>query len=335
MALASLNGNPPASIGTAASSLSVLRHTSQVTAHHHAAGGGEMTAGQMRRRLIYAVMLSASVLVISIIGGLVSGSLALLADAGHMLTDVTGLLISLIALTLAARPATLQRTFGLQRLEILAAAANSLLLFLVAGFIGFEAWQRWQEPEAIDGPLMLGFATIGLIANIIGMRLLSGGAKQSLNLKGAFLEMMGDLLGSVAVIVAALGIWLTGWDRIDPLASVAVALMILPRAWLLLKETLDILLETTPRSLDLAEVRSHLLGQPNVVDVHDMHAWTITSGKEVMSAHVVVRTQQPACDTGILLTDLQSCLVGHFNIAHSTLQIEPEGFVHPPSAVHE
>ena len=289
----------------------------------------------MRRRLVYALMLSSSVLVVSIVGGLISGSLALLADAGHMLTDVTGLLISLIALSLAARPATLQRTFGLQRLEILAAAANSLLLFLVAALISFEAWQRWQTPSTIDGPLMLGFATIGLVANIIGMRLLSAGAQQSLNLKGAYLEMFGDLLGSIAVIVAALVIWLTGWDRIDPLASVAVALMILPRAWLLLKETMDILLETTPRSLDLNEVRTHLLGQDNVVDVHDMHAWTITSGKEVMSAHVVVRTQDPACDTGILLNELQSCLVGHFNIAHSTLQIEPEGFVHPPSAVHE
>ena len=312
-----------------------LRHTSDVTGHQHATGGHELSPGQMRRRLVYALMLSSGVLVISIIGGLVSGSLALLADAGHMLTDVTGLLISLIALSLAARPATLQRTFGLQRMEILAAAVNSLLLFVVAGLIGYEAWHRWQEPSSIDGPLMLGFATIGLIANIIGMRLLSAGAKQSLNLKGAYLEMFGDLLGSIAVIVAALVIWLTGWDRIDPLASVAVALMILPRAWLLLKETLDILLETTPRNLDLSEVRTHLLGQDNVVDVHDMHAWTITSGKEVMSAHVVVRTQDPACDTGILLNDLQSCLVGHFNIAHSTLQIEPEGFVHPPSAVHE
>ena len=313
----------------------MLRHTSLVTGHHHAAGGEEMSAVEMRRRLVYALALSASVLVVSIIGGLVSGSLALLADAGHMLTDVTGLLISLIALTLAARPATLQRTFGLQRLEILAAAANSLLLFLVAGLIAYEAWQRWQEPSSIDGPLMLAFAVVGLVANLIGMQLLRAGSKQSLNLKGAYLEMLGDLLGSVAVIVAALGIWLTGWDRIDPLASVAVVLMILPRAWLLLKETLDILLETTPRALDLSEVREHLLGQPDVVDVHDMHAWTITSGKEVMSAHVVVRLQEPACDTGLVLADLQSCLVGHFNIAHSTLQIEPEGFVHPPSGVHE
>ena len=289
----------------------------------------------MRMRLIWALTLSASVLVMSIVGGLISGSLALLADAGHMLTDVTGLLISLIALTLSARPATPKRTFGLQRLEILAAAANSMLLFLVAGFIAYEAWQRWQDPSEIDGPVMLGFAVVGLIANIIGMRLLRQGSKESLNLKGAYLEMMGDLLGSVAVIVAALGIWLTGWDRIDPLASVAVALMILPRAWLLLKETLDILLETTPRALDLNEVRAHLLGQPDVVDVHDMHAWTITSGKEVMSAHVVVRLQEPRCDTGLVLEELQSCLVGHFNIAHSTLQIEPEGFVHPPSTIHD
>jgi cobalt-zinc-cadmium efflux system protein len=252
-----------------------------------------------------------------------------------MLTDVTGLLISLVAMTLAARPATLTRTFGLQRLEILAAAANAGLLFVVAAVIGVEAWQRWRDPSSVDGPLMLAFAAVGLAANLAGMLLLRGGSRQSLNLKGAYLEMMGDLLGSLAVIVAAIGIWLTGWDRIDPLASVVVVLMILPRAWLLLREALSILLETTPKSLDLTEVREHLLAQDDVVDVHDMHAWTITSGVEVMSAHVVVRSQQPPCDTGALLAELQGCLLGHFNIAHSTLQIEPEGFVHPASTMHE
>jgi len=289
----------------------------------------------MRRRLIAALCLSLLVLIVAVVGGIVSGSLALLADAGHMLTDVTGLLISLVAITLAARPATLKRTFGLQRLEILAAAANAGLLFVVAAFISFEAWQRWQDPSSVDGPLMLGFAVVGLAANLVGMRLLQAGSKQSLNMRGAYLEMMGDLLGSVAVIVAALGIWLTGWDRIDPLASVAVVVMILPRAWLLLREALSILLETTPKALDLSEVRQHLMEQAEVVDVHDMHAWTITSGVEVMSAHVVVRNQVPACDTGSLLIELQGCLLGHFNIAHSTLQIEPEGFEHPPSTMHE
>lgn len=303
--------------------------------HHHGDHDGRLDAGQLRARLLWALALSVGVLVIAIVGGVVSGSLALFADAGHVLTDVTGLLISFMAMTFAARPATPKRTFGLQRLEILAAAANAGLLFVVAVVIGVEAWQRWQSPSSIDGPLMLAFATIGLAVNLVGMLLLRGGAQQSLNLKGAYLEMLGDLLGSAAVIVAAVGIWLTGWERIDPLASVIVVLMILPRAWLLLREALSILLETTPKAIDLNEVRRHLLEQDDVVDVHDMHAWTITSGVEVMSAHVVVRSQVPACDTGALLMELQGCLLGHFNIAHSTLQIEPEGFVHPPSTMHD
>ncbi len=307
-----------------------------MTGHHHDHGlDDHLNPRQLRQRLVMALGISFIVLVVSVIGALVTGSLALLADAGHILTDLTGLLISLLALTLAARPATLHRTFGLQRLEILAAAANALLLFLIAGFIAFEAWNRWQDPSEIDGPLMLVFAVVGLIANLIGMRLLKAGSQQSLNLKGAYLEMMGDLLGSVAVIIAALGIWLTGWERIDPLISVVVVVMILPRAWLLLREALSILLETTPKSINLDEVREHLLSQPDVIDVHDMHAWTITSGLEVLSAHVVVRTDDPRCDTGAVLQELQECLRGHFNIEHSTLQIEPEGFEHPSATLHQ
>lgn len=301
---------------------------------HDHSGGGQLTSLQLRGRLKMALGISIVVLIVSVLGAWLSGSLALLADAGHILTDFTGLLISLLALTLAARPATNHRTFGLQRIEILAAAANAVLLFLIAGFIGYEAWHRWQDPSVVDSPLMLVFAIVGLIANVIGMRLLSAGAQQSLNLKGAYLEMLGDLLGSVAVIIAAIGMWLTGWDRLDPLVSVVVVVMILPRAWLLLREALSILLETTPNSINLDEVREHLLSQVDVVDVHDMHAWTITSGVEVMSAHVVVRSDEPRCDTGAVLKELQECLLGHFNIAHSTLQIEPEGFDHAEAPLH-
>ncbi len=303
--------------------------------HHHShASGDPLTSRQLRERLMLALGISFVVLIVSVVGAIISRSLALLADAGHILTDLTGLLISLLALTLAARPATNHRTFGLQRLEILAAAANAVLLFVIAGFIGYEAWHRWQDPTAVDSPLMLAFAVVGLIANLIGMRLLQAGAQQSLNLKGAYLEMLGDLLGSVAVIIAAIGIWLTGWERLDPLVSVVVVVMILPRAWLLLREALSILLETTPKSINLDEVREHLLSQVDVVDVHDMHAWTITSGLEVLSAHVVVRSDEPRCDTGAVLKELQECLLGHFNIAHSTLQIEPEGFDHAQAPLH-
>ncbi|CAB4909981.1 unannotated protein [freshwater metagenome] len=317
-----------------ARSLLYVRDTALVSSNHHHDDQAKLSSSQLRHRLVLSLIIALVVTVVSIVGAIASGALALLADAGHMLTDVTGLLISLFAITLAARPTTMHRTFGLMRLEILAAAANAMLLFIVAAFIGFEAWQRWSTPTAIDGPLMLGFAAVGLIANLVGMKLLRAGALQNLNLKGAYLEMFGDLLGSVAVVVAAIGIWITGWERIDPLVSVVVVLMILPRAWLLLREALSILLETTPKSLNLDEVREHLLQEPDVIDVHDMHAWTITSGVEVMSAHVVVRDMQPSCDTGALLNELQSCLLGHFNIAHSTLQIEPEGFRHDSGTIH-
>ena len=302
--------------------------------HHDHVGVGHLSSHQLRQRLVMALGISLVVLVVSVMGAALSGSLALLADAGHILTDVTGLLVSLLALTLAARPATSHRTFGLQRLEILAAAANAALLFLIAAFIGYEAWHRWQDPTVVDSPLMLVFAVIGLIANLIGMRLLQLCAQQSLNLKGAYLEMFGDLLGSVAVIVAAIGIWLTGWQRLDPLVSIVVVVMIVPRAWLLLREALSILLETTPKSINLDEVREHLLAQADVIDVHDMHAWTITSGLEVLSAHVVVRADEPRCDTSAVLQELHECLLGHFNIAHSTLQIEPEGFEHAQAPLH-
>jgi cobalt-zinc-cadmium efflux system protein len=288
-----------------------------------------------RRRLTWALLISAGVLVVEVIGAVISGSLALLADAGHVLTDIAALLIAIAALAAASRPVTARRTFGLQRLEILAAAVNSLLLFAVAAWVIFEAWQRWRDTPEIDGPAMLVFAVVGLIANVVGMLLLRSAAQTSVNVKGAYLEMWGDLLGSVAVIVAAIGIAISGWARLDPLASVLIALMILPRAWGLLRESTDVLLEATPRSMDLDEVREHWMSKDFVIAVHDMHAWTITSGLDVMSAHVVVRTQVLE-GRGIapLLNDLEACLDGHFNVEHSTIQIEPEGFDETERHIH-
>lgn len=298
--------------------------------HDHA----HVSRSANRRRLTWALLISVAVLVIEVVGALVSGSLALLADAAHVFTDIAALLIAIAAIAAASRPPSARRTFGLQRLEIIAATVNSLLLFGVAAWVIYEAWQRWQEPPEVSGAMMLLFAAVGLVANVVGLLLLREGARSSLNVKGAYLEMWGDLLGSVAVIVAALGIAITGWTRLDPLASALIAVMILPRAWGLLRESLDVLMEATPRRVNLDDVRAHWLSKDFVVAVHDMHAWTITSGLDVMSAHVVVRTD--ALDRGIgpLLSDLEACLDGHFNVEHSTIQIEPEGYAEKERHAH-
>lgn len=295
----------------------------------HSHGGGDS-----RTRLGWALSLSLGVLVIEVVGGIRSGSLALLADAGHMLTDVAGLLIALAAMSAGRLPSTPRKTFGYQRVEVLAAGVNACFLFLVAGWIGLEAWERWQSPPEVEGGSMLAFASIGLAANIVGLLLLRRGARGSINVKGAYLEMWGDLLGSIAVIIGAVGIAATGWLRIDPVVSVLVAVMILPRAWQLLREVIRILIESTPDDLDLDAVRAHWLSKTFVVSVHDMHAWTITSGVPVLSAHVVVRDDALAGGLGPILEDLQGCLDGHFSIEHSTIQVEPEGLVESRDHLH-
>ena len=295
----------------------------------HSHGGGDN-----RTRLVWALAISLTVLVIEVVGGITSGSLALLADAGHMLTDVAGLIIALAAMSAGRLPSTSKKTFGYQRLEVLAAGVNACFLFLVAGWIGFEAWERWQSPPEIASGSMLAFASIGLAANIVGLLLLRKGARGSINIKGAYLEMWGDLLGSLAVIIGAIGIAATGWLRIDPIVSVLVAVMILPRAWQLLREVIGILIESTPDDLDLDSVRVHWLSKPFVVSVHDMHAWTITSGVPVMSAHVVVRDDALARGLGPILEDLRGCLDGHFSIEHSTIQVEPEDLAEGREHLH-
>lgn len=287
---------------------------------------GPTVSGGMahRRRLLAVLAITAVVLVAEVVGAALTGSLALLADAGHMATDVAGILLAVLAVTFAARPATPRRTYGYYRLEILAAVANAVLLFGVAVYVLVEAWQRWQNPPEVDGGLMLAFAAVGLVANLVGILVLRSGARESLNVRGAYLEVLGDLLGSVAVILAALVIALSGWLRADALASVAVALMILPRTWSLLRDAVDVLLQTTPRDVDLAQVRRHILELPDVVGVHDLHAWSLTSGMPVLSAHVVV--DDHALDDGgtaRLLDALAECLAGHFTVEHCTFQLEP------------
>ncbi|MEV4165696.1 cation diffusion facilitator family transporter [Nonomuraea dietziae] len=297
-------------------------------------GHGHATASaHHRKRLMIVLPLTLSVLVVQVVGAIMSGSLALLADAGHMATDGAGIALALFAIWIAGKPASARRTFGYQRAEILAAAVNAVLLLGLSGYILVEAVRRFADPEPVGGTIMMVTAAVGLVANGLGLWLLRDGKDESLNLKGAYLEVLGDLLGSVAVLAGAIVIQLTGWVAADALISIVIALLILPRTWKLLREAVDILLEATPRGVDLAEVRKHLLEAPGVTDVHDLHAWTITSGVPVMSAHVVVE-EEALTRCGPLLDRLHECLAGHFDVEHSTLQLEPAGHVDHEGARH-
>ncbi|GAB2675915.1 cation diffusion facilitator family transporter [Thalassiella azotivora] len=300
----------------------------------HSHGGPGTASAAHRGRLAITLAMTATVMVVEIVGGLLSGSLALLADAGHMATDAAGIAVALIAVTLAQRPATPRRTFGLQRVEILAASLNAVVLFGLAGYILFEAYRRITDPPQVESALMLVVAVVGLAVNAASLLLLRRAQAESLNMRGAYLEVLGDLLGSVAVIIAAAVIQITGFDLADPIASVLVAVMILPRAWTLLRETLDILLEATPKGVDLEEVRAHILATPGVLDVHDMHAWTITSGLPVMSAHVVVTDAIATGDHAPVLDQLAECLADHFDVEHCTFQIEPARHRHHEGVMH-
>jgi len=281
--------------------------------HRHSA------AGSSRTRLIIVLGLVVAFILVEVIGSALTNSLALLADAGHMLTDAVGVGLAVLAIHFAARPATAAKSFGYYRLEILAAVANAVLLFGVAAYIGYEAYQRFSAPPAVLGLPMLGIAAVGLVVNLISMRLLASGAKTSLNLRGAYLEVLGDVLGSVAVLAAAVVLLTTGWTPADPIASVVIGLLILPRTWHLLREAVDILLQATPKGLDIEEVRAHLLRAEGVADAHDLHAWTLTSGMNVVSAHVVM---EPDADPAAVLDELCACLSDDFDMEHSTIQLE-------------
>jgi cation diffusion facilitator family transporter len=300
--------------------------------HDH--GGGTAAAGR-RGRLALVLGLTLAVVVAEVVGAVVSGSLALLADAGHMATDALGIGLALGAVTLAQRAPRGRRTFGWQRLEILAAVANGLLLLGVCAFVIVEAVRRIGDPPEIASGVMLVIALVGLVVNLIGLALLHTGRRESLNVRGAYLEVLGDALGSVAVIVAAVVIATTGWTAADTVASLAVGALVLPRAWQLLREALDVLLEAAPRGVDLEQVRSHIRAVDGVLDVHDLHAWTITSGMPVLSAHVVVRDDVlEAGHGGRVLDALCGCLSGHFDVEHCTFQLEGERHVDHEAPVH-
>lgn len=292
--------------------------------HDHAA-----TAN--RTRLWIAIAIIGAFLVVQVIGAVFSGSLALLADAGHMASDLIGLVIALVAAFVAARPATDRQTYGYRRAEVLGALVNGVILVVVAVSVAIGAVGRLMsggegEAHEVQGVPMLVVAAIGLVANVAAMLVLRGGAKESINLRGAYLEVLGDMIGSALVIAAALVIVFTGWDAADPIASLAIAALIVPRALSLLRDVARVLFESAPADTDVAEIRAHILRTDGVVAVHDVHVWAITSGSHVFSAHVEVAPEVFASGrTGELLDELGGCLSDHFDVEHSTFQLEPAG----------
>lgn len=285
--------------------------------HHHHGG----RASRNRRRLTVTLVFAAVYMLAELIGGLVTGSLALLADAGHMLSDAAALGLSLFAMWIAQRPPTSQRTWGYYRTEILAALANGAALVAISIFILFEAFDRFRHPPEVDAPLMMAIAGGGLIVNLVGLYILSGGRSESLNVRGAWLHVLSDALGSVQAIAAGALIWAFDWRWADPAASVLIALLVVWSAWGLLRETVGVLMEGAPRHIDVDEVRDSLMAIPGVIGVHDLHVWTITSGMESLSAHVVVEDASSHCAK---LVEVRSTLHDRFGIDHLTIQIESE-----------
>lgn len=286
--------------------------------HSHSALGDRSAK---RKPLAIALAITTTFLVIEVIGGIAANSLALLADAGHMATDAGALLLALFASWLATRPATPRRSFGFMRAEILAAALNAAILLLLSLYIFYEAWKRFSDPPEIRSGLMLGVAVAGLGANLVAAWILSrgGGHQHDLNTRGAFLHVMGDLLGSVATIVAAVIIMATGWTEADPILSVVIGGLIVFSAWKLLREAVDILLEATPTGIDPPAVRAALKQVPGVAEVHDLHVWTVTSGVMAASAHLEITNVRQWPE---VIDEASHLLADEFGIAHTTLQPE-------------
>jgi cobalt-zinc-cadmium efflux system protein len=286
--------------------------------HTHGAG---TAAGQHKGRLKAALALTTGFMVVEAIGGLLTGSLALVADAAHMLTDAGGLALALIAIRFAERPATPQKTYGYVRMEILAALLNAVVLLLLTVFILYEAVDRFLNPPPVMAGPMLAVAVIGLAVNLTSMKLLAAGSAESLNVKGAYFEVMSDMLGSLGVIVAALVVMFTGWELADPIIGAGIGLFIVPRTWSLMKQAIHILMEGTPPEIDVSLLESTIKEIPGVVAVHDLHVWTITSGLDSMSCHVVIADMARARET---LLEINEAMKTKFNLTHTTIQIEDQ-----------
>ncbi|MFY9891523.1 MAG: cation diffusion facilitator family transporter [Streptosporangiaceae bacterium] len=304
-------------------------------ARDHSHGRATVT-GSYRRVLTIVLLISLGIAAAEVAGAVITGALVLFADAAHMAADAAGIGLSLLAAWFASRPATGRRTFGYARAEILAAMANSLLLLAMAAIIVVEAIRRIVTPAAVSSGLLIAFGIGALLANACSLAVLRHGQAESLNVRSAFLEVAADTLGAAAVIVTGVVISTTGFDLADPIASLAVGALILPRTWRLLREATDILLEASPKGIDLEEIRQHMAALPGITDVHELHVWTITSGLPVFSAHVVVdRTIIERGQTAIMLDKLQACLRGHFDVEHSTFQLEPAGHAEHEQPMHD
>ena len=312
------------------------RLSSPGNGHRHGHGHGHTATGGHRRALTAVLLISSGIAIGEVTGAIITGSLVLFADAAHMAADAAGIGLSLLAAWFASRPATARRTFGYARAEILAAMANSLLLLAMAGVIFTEAIRRLTSPTQVSSGLLIAFGCAALVANACSLLLLRHGRADSLNVRGAFLEVAADALGAAAVIITGIIIAATGFTLADPIASLVVGLLILPRTWRLLKEGIDILLEASPAGIDLDEIREHMTEVSGVREVHELHVWTITSGLPVFSAHVVV---DPVIiergRSAIMLDKLQACLRGHFDVEHSTFQLEPAGHADHEQPMHE
>jgi cobalt-zinc-cadmium efflux system protein len=283
--------------------------------HDHSHSHGRTS----RRRLGLVLGLTCAFLAVEVAAGLLTGSLALLADAGHMLTDVAGLVLALAAMKFAERPPNPERTFGYHRVEILAGLTNGLALLGVAAYILVEAWQRFANPRPIPGFEVLAVAAVGFGVNVAGALLLRAGSRSSLNLRGAYNEVLADAVSSVGVIAGASVILATGWYWIDPVVAIGIALFVLPRTWALLREAVGVLLEGTPREVDMAALRTTMEAVPGVKAVHDLHVWTLTSGVHALSAHAILCE---GATHGPVLDELRRRVTGGFPISHVTVQIE-------------
>ena len=281
-------------------------------------------------RLWMALGLTGTFLIVEIVGGIVTGSLALISDAMHMLTDAMALAVALLAIRIGRRQADLLRTYGYARFEILAAAFNAMLLLAVAFYILYEAYKRLFETQEIASLGMLAIAVVGLLVNLTSMRLLTSHKDKSLNVKGAYLEVWADMLGSVGVIAGAIIIWLTGWQWVDSLIAVGIGFMVFPRTWVLLKECVNILLEGVPPGMKLSEVEAAIAGTPGVASVHDLHLWAITQSKVSLTAHAVLGE---GADAETVRRAAETVLREKFDLHHTTLQMERET-CSPLEAIH-
>ncbi len=289
---------------------------------HSGAGGHghDHGRGANARQLTWALILTSCFLVAEVVGGILTQSLALISDAAHMFTDAAGLAIALAAVKLGERPADAKRTFGYARFEILAAAFNAVLLFLVAIYIMYEAYLRFTQPADVQSLPMLAIASLGLVVNFACMKILDAGKDESLNVKGAYLEVWADMLGSVGVILAAIAIWLTGWNWIDPLVAVAIGLWVLPRTWSLLRESLNILLQGVPEGIAIADIEQALRAVPGLAGLHSLHVWAMTSGQNVLSAHIEIAPD--IADAMAFRQRVEALLHERFGIDHITIQLE-------------